>query len=307
MITGYFASVGQAEAAADFVARLKARNPGLLYLCDPVIGDDGGLYVSEAIAEAVRDRLLPLADIATPNRFELGWLAGAPLDSNAQALDAALALGPRRVMITSAVAMMAGGTGNLLLTERHALMAEHRMVDNAPNGLGDLTASLFLSRIIKRDSDERALQMATASVFEILARAVKRGSDELMLAEDHHSFSTRWRWCRCATSCIPRASAPHERNGRDRISFAIAGRLQRLHDGRYSGESDRYRKLAEKGQTPTTMVIACCDSRAAPETIFDSGLANCSWCAMSPISCRLTRRTKTITAPLRRWNSLSSR
>jgi carbonic anhydrase len=42
-------------------------------------------------------------------------------------------------------------------------------------------------------------------------------------------------------------------------------------NGRYSGESDRYRKLAEKGQTPTTMVIACCDSRAAPETIFDSG------------------------------------
>jgi carbonic anhydrase len=41
--------------------------------------------------------------------------------------------------------------------------------------------------------------------------------------------------------------------------------------GRYSGESDRYRKLAEKGQAPTTMVIACCDSRAAPETIFDSG------------------------------------
>lgn len=190
VITGYFASARQAEAAADFVARLKARNPGLLYLCDPVIGDDGGLYVSQTLADAVRDKLLPLADIATPNRFELGWLAGAPLDSNAQALDAALALGPRRVLVTSAVAMMAGGTGNLLLTERHALMAEHRVVDNAPKGLGDLTAALFLSRLLRGDSDERALQMATASVFEVLARAVKRGSDELMLAEDHHSFST---------------------------------------------------------------------------------------------------------------------
>jgi carbonic anhydrase len=41
--------------------------------------------------------------------------------------------------------------------------------------------------------------------------------------------------------------------------------------GRYAGESDRYRKLAEKGQAPHTMVIACCDSRAAPETIFDAG------------------------------------
>jgi pyridoxine kinase len=190
VITGYFASPSQAEATAEFVARLKARNPGLLYLCDPVIGDEDRLYVSDAIAEVVRDQLIPMADIATPNRFELGWLAGAPLDSNAQALEAALSLGPRRVLVTSAVAMMAGGTGNLLLTERHALLAEHRLVDNAPKGLGDLTAALFLSRLIKGDSDERALQMATASVFEILARAVKRGSQDLMLAEDHHSFST---------------------------------------------------------------------------------------------------------------------
>ncbi|WP_048647327.1 carbonic anhydrase [Nitratireductor soli] len=41
--------------------------------------------------------------------------------------------------------------------------------------------------------------------------------------------------------------------------------------GRYSAESGRYRSLAKDGQSPQTMVIACCDSRAAPETIFDSG------------------------------------
>lgn len=41
--------------------------------------------------------------------------------------------------------------------------------------------------------------------------------------------------------------------------------------GRYSSESKRYRDLARDGQTPETMVIACCDSRAAPEMIFDVG------------------------------------
>jgi carbonic anhydrase len=41
--------------------------------------------------------------------------------------------------------------------------------------------------------------------------------------------------------------------------------------GRYSAESVRYRSLARDGQSPETMVIACCDSRAAPETIFDAG------------------------------------
>jgi len=41
--------------------------------------------------------------------------------------------------------------------------------------------------------------------------------------------------------------------------------------GRYASESDRYRTLARDGQTPETMVIACCDSRSAPEAIFDAG------------------------------------
>ena len=41
--------------------------------------------------------------------------------------------------------------------------------------------------------------------------------------------------------------------------------------GRYKDESERYRALAETGQKPQTLFIACCDSRAAPETIFDCG------------------------------------
>ena len=41
--------------------------------------------------------------------------------------------------------------------------------------------------------------------------------------------------------------------------------------GRYASETGKWRTLAREGQTPETMVIACCDSRAAPEVIFDSG------------------------------------
>lgn len=40
--------------------------------------------------------------------------------------------------------------------------------------------------------------------------------------------------------------------------------------GRYAADRDRYRSLAREGQAPQTMVIACCDSRSAPEVIFDS-------------------------------------
>lgn len=41
-------------------------------------------------------------------------------------------------------------------------------------------------------------------------------------------------------------------------------------NGRYAAESDRYRQLAERGQNPQTLVIACCDSRTAPELVFNS-------------------------------------
>ena len=190
VVSGYFGSAAQVAPVAHMIRKLKDANPDLIYVCDPVIGDSGGLYVKADIAEAIRDQLVPLADIATPNRYELGWLSGAVLETNAEVIDAALALGPRRVLVTSAVPMMAGGIGYLLLTDRLALLAEHRMIGNPPNGLGDLTSALFLARLLRGESEEKALQMTTASVFEILARTVKRGADELMLFEDYSSFLT---------------------------------------------------------------------------------------------------------------------
>jgi pyridoxine kinase len=190
VLSGYFGNAAQARSVAKLVQALRERDPDLLYVCDPVMGDLGGLYVPEATAEAIRDNLIPLASLATPNRYELAWLSGAALDDNTAVMEAALALGPSRMLVTSAVPMMAGGTGNLYLSGRHALLAEHRMVENAPNGLGDLLAAVFLSRLLSGMEDEKALQLATASVFEVLARAVKRGSNELMLASDASSLST---------------------------------------------------------------------------------------------------------------------
>jgi len=50
----------------------------------------------------------------------------------------------------------------------------------------------------------------------------------------------------------------------------LLGGYRAFKDGRFDREHQRYRTLADQGQTPETMVIACCDSRAAPEIIFDS-------------------------------------
>lgn len=189
VLSGYLGDAGQAEAVASLVSAVKARNPGALYLCDPVMGDAGGLYVAEKTAFAMRDLLMPLADIATPNRFELEWLVGETLGDNRAVAQAALRLGPSRMLVTSAHALMAGSIGNLLVTPREVVLAEHRSVPRPPNGTGDLAAALFLARLMEGRSGEKALQMTAAAVFEVVARAVKRQADELMLEADAQSLA----------------------------------------------------------------------------------------------------------------------
>ena len=189
VLSGYLGDAEQAGPIAELVAAVRARNPKALYVCDPILGDLGGLYVPQPVAEAFRDRLLPIADIATPNRYELAWIAGTPLDDMRAVMAAALQAGPPTMLVTSAPAMMAGGTGNLLLTPSEALLSEHRIIERPPNGLGDLTAAVFLARLLDGQPAAKALQSATAAVFEILARTTKRGADELTLETDAESLS----------------------------------------------------------------------------------------------------------------------
>ncbi len=190
IVTGYFGAPEQVDAVAEFIKGVKEKHPDVLYLCDPVIGDEAGLYLPEATAQGIQKQLLPLADMATPNRFELSWFTGVALEDNKALMEAGLDLGPATMLITSAFSMMKGSIGNILLTPTIALMAEHRRVDGPTSGLGDLTSALFLARWLSGFPEEKALQSATASVFEILARTAKRGADELMLQADAASLAT---------------------------------------------------------------------------------------------------------------------
>lgn len=184
VLTGYMATAAQAQSTGRFVAHLRAANPNIVHLCDPVIGDDGGLYVPEENAGAIRDHLANNADILTPNRFELGWLSGESISDANDARKAAAGLAPATVLATSIPAMMHGNIANLLVHGNQAILAEHREVKNPPKGPGDLAAALFLSRLLDGEPHDKALQASTASVFELVARAAKRGSDELMLETD---------------------------------------------------------------------------------------------------------------------------
>src|SRR3954470_21766264 len=105
ILSGYLGSADNAKVVADFVARAKARNPALLYACDPVLGDrDRGLFVHADIPPLVRDLLCPLADIVTPNHFEFEWLCGTKANTIEQVIaqaQALLARSPSTIVVTS--------------------------------------------------------------------------------------------------------------------------------------------------------------------------------------------------------------
>jgi pyridoxine kinase len=189
IITGYMASPGQVRAVARFVRAMKQRLPAIPYLCDPVIGDAGGLYVREDIASAIREELLPLSTITTPNRYELSWLSGQSRTETASDAEAAArALGMDTVIVTSAPALMRGNVANLLVGPRGTAVAEHRLVDGPRNGAGDLFSAIFLARFLNGLTAVEALEKASASVLEVVSHAAKSGSDELMPQADPRSI-----------------------------------------------------------------------------------------------------------------------
>jgi pyridoxine kinase len=180
VLTGYFGAADQVASAAGLVAALKAANPNALALCDPNIGDAGNLFQPEAVGAAIRDRLLPLADIATPNRFELSWLTNMAADP----VSAARRLGPAEVLVTSADADAARQTiDTLVVTSGDRFRLTHRWLPhNTVHGTGDLFAALYLGHRLGGTIPAEAAARAAGAVLAMVDAADAGGLDEIPLA-----------------------------------------------------------------------------------------------------------------------------
>ena len=159
ILSGYMGTPELVAVVAEFVVRAKAANPALLYCCDPVIGNGvKGLFVPEPVAEAIRERLLPLADLATPNVFELRWLTG---------VDDPARLGPARVAVTSVETTL--GTGALLRDGETTWLVETPRLAVPGDGAGDTFCALLLGHILHGRTPDEALCLAVSSVHALLS------------------------------------------------------------------------------------------------------------------------------------------
>ena len=181
VMTGYMPSLEHVSLAAGAIAKVKDAHGAACYLCDPILGDDpGGLYVDEAVAAAIRDELIPLADIATPNRFELEWLSGRKSRRATTALSSARELGPATMLVTSLTGKDPQSLVNLLTDGHSAWQTKIARRKGAPHGVGDLHAALFLGHLLNGSNPQEALGSATAGVEAALDAC--KGADEMRLA-----------------------------------------------------------------------------------------------------------------------------
>ena len=178
VISGYLGAADQARAVADAVRRVKAQNPRAVYLCDPVFGDDNGAYARPGVAEAMARELVPLADIVTPNRFELQSLTSKKIETAADAVAAARALAKAETVVTS-VSFGLERIGTVAVASDGAWAVSAPRIASVPNGSGDLLAALYLAARIAGRDVAAALSTACSAVDGVLRASA--GADELRL------------------------------------------------------------------------------------------------------------------------------
>lgn len=171
VMTGYFASADQILIAASFIRRMKQKNNLLYVLVDPVLGDGDSLYVSNEVANAIRDELLPLATCITPNRFELAWLTNKPVTNNAEARSAAAGLAGIEVLATS-VPIDHQNLATLAIDRGDCAETITSVKSSVPHGTGDFLAGLYLSARLNGYEPNGALKLSSAILESAISRSL---------------------------------------------------------------------------------------------------------------------------------------
>lgn len=194
VLSGYQGAEAVGEVVLDAVARVKAANPDAVYCCDPVMGDVGrGFFVRDGIPEYLRDHVVPRADIVTPNQFELEFLVGRTVTTQAELVAAAQELrgrGPKVVLVTSALTADTpeGSIQMACVTGEGAWVVTTPMLPMTVRGGGDVTAAVFLAHYLT-DGPEVALARTAATMYAVLERTHASGSEEMLLVAEQDAIA----------------------------------------------------------------------------------------------------------------------
>ncbi|MHC9556906.1 pyridoxal kinase PdxY [Corynebacterium diphtheriae] len=195
ILSGYQGGSDIADVIVDAVARIKEANPQAVYACDPVMGNaKSGCFVSDLIPPLLRDKVVPVADIITPNQFELEYLTGVPAHdttSTLEAIAAAQEMGPDTVLVTSVrrPEAPADAIEMIAANEQGAWLVRTPFIDFKRNGSGDVTAALFTGHYIRERDAADALARTASSVFDLIETTFTADSRELLIIESQEAIA----------------------------------------------------------------------------------------------------------------------
>ena len=195
VLSGYQGGEDIGDVILDAVAKVKAANPAAIYACDPVMGNaKSGCFVHPAIPVLLRERVVPAADLITPNQFELGFLTGTEprtVEETLASVELARAMGPSIVLVTSVerpdapadtIEMMA-------VTGDGAWIVQTPRLPMRANGSGDVTAALFTAHLLATGDPAVALARTASSVFDLLNTTLESGERELQLVQSQATIA----------------------------------------------------------------------------------------------------------------------
>jgi pyridoxine kinase len=186
VLSGYQGSPAVADVVVDAVQRVKNANPAATYTCDPVMGNArSGCFVNPEIPPIIREKVVPVADVLTPNQFELGFLTGTEprtLEEVLESADLARAMGPGTILITS-VETGDATIGLMAVDDGGAWLVETPLLPLKANGSGDITAALFTAHLHTTGSAQHAVERTVSSVYAVLRETLESGERELRLVD----------------------------------------------------------------------------------------------------------------------------
>ncbi|KAL1461333.1 hypothetical protein WDU94_013240 [Cyamophila willieti] len=178
VLTGYCRSPQLLSKIAKLIQELKNINPDLLYVCDPVMGDNGHMYVPQEVLPVYINEILPLADIICPNQYEAELLTNIITNDRASLLKTIDTLhdkGVKTVVISSSELgldkHLLGIASTTLGGSRTTVSIDIPKLDAIFTGTGDLFASLFLAWFTLTDHNvKETIERTIGTMQSVLER-----------------------------------------------------------------------------------------------------------------------------------------
>ncbi|TDT73484.1 pyridoxal kinase [Allofrancisella inopinata] len=197
VLSGYIGDTEIAKVIANTAKVIKDNNKNALYCCDPVFGDiydtgnqQGRIFATQKHPNIFLEHLLPIADIITPNLFELSILSDTKIKNFEDIVKACKNLitktkNPDQIIIITSTSFDNSKTGIAIYHKNKFKCLESPKYKVHPyvSGSGDITAAMFLSYILKGKDLFQALNKVIKCLDGIFKTTYELNSDELALVQ----------------------------------------------------------------------------------------------------------------------------